>query len=183
MKNILVIGSRKSGSKNSPLVIASSLNSENTVASVVYWEDMVFSIETGSVAVTVNGKNIFDFEPNLVIAVGWYKNGKKTIYRDIAFSFANLLSHNNIPYWNSEMGNQRSTTKLSCLVQLALAGISVPTTYFCIDNKKPQSIMKFPFIAKAAAASRGDMNFLIKSENDLVHVNSLDSYFIYSIMH
>ena len=179
MKNILVIGSRKSGSKNSPSVIAASLNSENSVAKVVYWEDMVFSIKTGSVIVTVDGKDILDTKPNLVIAIGWYKNGKKTIYRDVAFSFATLLKHNNIPYWNSEMGNQRSTTKLSCMVQLALAGIPVPTTYFCIDNQKPQSIMKFPFIAKAAAASRGDMNFLIKNAADLDQIDSADSYFMY----
>ena len=179
MKKILVIGSHKTGNKNSPSLIAESLNSDNTVAKVIYWEDMVFSIKTGSVVVTVDDKNIFDFEPNLVIAVGWYKNGSKSIYRDVAFSLATILNYKDIPYWNSEMGNQRSITKLSCMVQLALSGINVPTTYFCIDNRKPQSLMKFPYIAKAAAASRGDMNFLVSGIEDLAQINDSDSYFIY----
>ncbi len=178
MKNIIIIGSLNSGKKNNPIQIADSIRSEDIVINVVYWEDLVFSISTSNIEVEASGINIINPKPDLIIALGWYKNGKKSIYRDVAFSLALVLKNKGIKFWNSEMGSQRSMTKLSCMVQLALDGISVPTTYFSLDKKLIASKLQYPFIAKAAGASRGEMNYLIKNNEDIAMVLESDAYFI-----
>jgi glutathione synthase/RimK-type ligase-like ATP-grasp enzyme len=178
MKKVLIIGSRRSGTKNDPQVIARQLISEDVVTSLAYWEDLVFTISTGEVTITHNGVDIIASRPDLVIAVGWYKNGKDSIYRDVAFSVALVLEHAGITFWNSEMGRQRSTTKLSMMVQLALESLEVPRTIFSLDFSTIQAQHEFPFIAKAVAASRGNSNYLVKDDDDLSKVKQSDGHFI-----
>ncbi len=178
MKKILVIGSIEDDGKNSPSELVARLNSNDVSADLIYWEDIVFDISRNAVHAFSKDKNIISDKPDLVIAIGWYKNGKKSIYRDVALSLAMILKHNCISFWNSEMINQRSTTKLSCMVQLALNDICVPRTYFCLENIKAQKMIDMPYIAKAAGASRGEMNYLINCEDDLRQIND-DVHFIY----
>lgn len=178
MKKVMIIGSRQSGLKNDPSVIAANISSNGVSSEVVYWEDLLFDISTGSVKITVGDKDILADKIDLVIAIGWYKNGKKSIYRDIAFSLALVLKRKGIPFWNSEMSNQRSITKLSCMVQLALENVSIPKTYFSLGVDKAIEKLDMPFIAKAAGASRGASNFLIKSDQDLDQVRESDAYFV-----
>ena len=165
MKNVIIIGSRTSGKKNNPDDIARSIASSETNVTQIYWEDVVFSIKTGDVRITAGDVDIIESNVDLVIAVGWYKNGKKSVYRDVAYALALTLKHWNITFWNSEMVNQRSTTKLSAMVQLALEAVPVPTSWFSLKfaNMSAEAI-QYPFVAKAVAASRGDSNYLI--END-----------------
>lgn len=177
MKKILIIGSKDVGTKNDPVMIAEKMNLSDLEATVVYWEDLLFDISTGVVKIFANDKNIFDDKPDLVIALGWYKNGKKAIYRDVAYSLALFLQHNGIKFWNSEMVCQRSTTKLSCMVQLALEDIPIPHTYFSLDIKNSTNL-SLPFVAKAAGASRGKLNFLIKEGDDLNKIYNMDAYFL-----
>ena len=179
MKQVLIIGSRDRGEKNDPIKIAEVLIAADLVANVIYWEDMLFSVVKDEVSVTISGKNILEPKPDLVIALGWYKNGKQSIYRDIAFSLALVLKHNGIKFWNSEMINQRSSTKLSCMVQLALQGISVPQTVFSLNVNQAIEKMTMSFVAKAAGASRGENNFWIKSDIDLKQIVDIDTYFIF----
>lgn len=178
MKKVLIIGSRKTGNKNNPTQIADGLAKGGAYTSVIYWEDIVFKIARGAVQVTCNGEDILKDRPDLVIAVGWYKNGKNSIYRDVAYALALYLQDNEVTFWNSEMINQRSVSKLSCMMQLALAGIPIPETNFCIDIKKTISLLPMPFIAKAAGASRGKNNFLVRSEQELAQVYAADAHFL-----
>jgi glutathione synthase/RimK-type ligase-like ATP-grasp enzyme len=179
MKQILMIGSRNSGTKNNPDNIADFIAQDDTSVTTVYWEDLVFSIKTNEVQVLSGGVDILSSNPELVIAVGWYKNGSKSVYRDVAFSVALLLKHHDIAFWNSEMGNQRSTTKLSAMVQLALENVPVPQTQFSLSvNNLPAIQREFPYVAKAVAASRGASNFLIENEAQLVEANLNDGYYL-----
>lgn len=178
MKNVLIIGSRNSGTKNNPEVIARSIASNDISSRLAYWEDLVFDIKTGQVTVTIDGADIFQTSVDLVIAVGWYKLGKKLAYRDVAYSFALVLESKKIPFWNSEMGKQRSTTKLSTMVQLALAGIDVPRTAFSLTAEKIEAKFAFPYVAKAIAASRGNANFLIHNKDEARQFTDNDAYFI-----
>lgn len=171
MKRILIIGSLLASKKNDVSKIADSIRLSGINVTVVYWENLLFKVETSSVSIFSKNESIINDKPDLVIALGWYKNGKKTIYRDMAFSLALFLRHNDIKFWNSEMANQRSTTKLSCMVQLALEGISVPRTYFSLDVNQALAKIPMPFIAKAAAASRGDYNYLITTDADISQIN------------
>jgi len=178
MKNITIIGSKQTGKKNNPVELAEQIKSEKINSRVIYWEDLLVKISNNDIEIILDGNNILDPKPDLVIALGWYKNGDKSIYRDLAFSLALLLKDKNIEFWNSEMGNQRSMTKLSCMMQLSLNSISVPTTYFSLDKKLLADKFEYPFIAKAAGASRGEMNYLIKNREDMAVVFESDAYFI-----
>jgi len=166
LKKVLIIGSVESSAKNNPDVMAERLRNEGLEVSVIFWEKLVFSISRESTQVTYEGRNILEISPDLVIALGWYKNGKKSIYRDVAYSLALYLNHHDISFWNSEMLHQRSSTKLSTMMQLALSDISVPTTYFSLDVSLIDSIVPVPYIAKAASASRGELNFLVTNKTD-----------------
>lgn len=177
MKRVLIVGSRDSGSKNDPIVFLNRLKGEAD-ARLIYWEDMRFTIKTGSVRVTVHGEDVIAFTPDLVICLGWYKNGKQSIYRDVALAFGLVLQHNDIKFWNSEITQQRSTTKLSCLVQLALEDIPVVPTEFSLTNSIAIETAQLPFIAKAAAASRGNENYLVKTSETLAELQSSDTRYL-----
>lgn len=165
MKKVVILGSLDSGTKNSPSVISQHLRTKGYDVEICYWEHLVFDIKTDNVKILSQSKDIAtNMQPDLVIALGWYKQGKQAFYRDVAYSAALYLKHHEIPFWNSEMGQQRSTTKLSCMVELALHGISVPDTLFSIDGsliKQPEP----PFVVKAISASRGQDNFLVRSSD------------------
>lgn len=165
----LVIGSKNFGKKNNPVIFAKNLN-----ADIYYFEDLVFDISRNDVKIFAGEKNILTEGYELAICLGWYKNGKKSYYRDIAYSLAKAFEANGIKYWNSEMGMQRSTTKLSQMMIMALNDIQMPKTLFSLtddlilarlqDNQK--------YIVKAAAASRGKSNYLLDSKNTIKDVLS-----------
>jgi len=164
--NVIVIGSLSSGTKNDPKVIAEHLANQNIKVNLLYWEQLLFSIQTGSVVISQNDQDIFDQKIDLIIAVGWYKNGTDSVYRDVAYAFAQVAGSKNIPMWNSEMGMQRSTSKLSCLVQLALENVPVPRTHFSLDNTLSLDNEPLPFVAKSPSASRGRANYFVKDESE-----------------
>lgn len=179
MKQVIIVGSRSSGSKNNPDEIARFIALNDATVTRVYWEDIIFSVKTGVVSIVAGAVDILALDTDLVIAVGWYKNGAKSIYRDVAFSLALALKHRGITFWNSEMVHQRSTTKLSAMVQLALEGIPVPDTLFSIDTQKAlASNQAYPFVIKAIAASRGASNYLIENEQQLASAHVSEGYFL-----
>lgn len=178
MKKVLVFGSRDSGGKNDPSLIASSISSDVVSARVVFWEDLVFDIRESLVEVFVSDKNLFDEPIDMVLCFGWYKSGKKSVYKDVAYSLAQILQARGIKFWNSEMLHQRSTTKLSTMVQLALANIPVPRTIFSLDKSRIRGLLDFPYIAKAVAASRGQLNYLISNYADTLQYSTTDESFI-----
>lgn len=178
MKKVLIIGSRQAGTKNDPNAIASGLCSDDVTTKLVYWEDIIITVKGGSVQILVDGSDIIADTPDLVIAVGWYKNGRKAIYRDLALSVSLVLKHAGIPFWNREIALQRSSTKLSTMVQLALEGIPVPDSYFSLDVQKVASMLERPFIAKAVSASRGNLNFLVENDEIMTQVTDADADFL-----
>jgi len=179
MKQVIIVGSRSSGSKNNPDEIARFVALNDAQVTRVHWEDIIFSVKAGVVSITASNVDLLSSSTDLVVAVGWYKNGKKSIYRDVAFSLALALKHRGITFWNSEMADQRSTTKLSAMVQLALEGVPVPDTLFSIDTHKAlASNLSYPYVIKAIAASRGASNYLIENEQQLAGVNVSEGYFL-----
>ncbi len=173
---IVVIGSKKT-KKNNPIKLSHGLTKAGLDVKVLYWEDMIFSIKSKSVSVACDDYDFAHNPPERVIALGWYKS----VYRDIAFSLALYLQSKGIPFWNSEMLEQRSTTKLSTMVQLALAGIAVPKTIFCLTPRRRLiETLKFPVVVKAIAVSRGENNFLIRNSEQLddSKINFKDGYVI-----
>lgn len=180
MKNILLIGAKESGLKNNISIIEKYLTKHETSLRVtkVFWEDLIFDIKTNDVEVFVNDKAISEISPQLVIATGWYKNGNQRIYRDVAYALALFLNSRSIDYWNSEMGAQRSTSKLSCMVQLALEGISVPATNYSLTESSVIQVATLPFIAKSPTASRGRDNYLVQDEADRQQIKKSDDGYI-----
>lgn len=167
--NIVIIGARESGAKNDPQALASALQHNGSDVSVVYWEDLVLSIATDDCTIAYGGRQLLAVKPDLVIAVGWYKSGAKSFYRDLAYATALYLDHHGVKFWNSEMLQQRSTSKLSCLLQLALAGVPVTRTTFSLSSQLTVATEMLPFVAKAASASRGRSNYLVASEQERAH--------------
>ena len=154
---IAVFGSKDYGQKNDPEFIAQQLSAE-----CYFWEDLVFDIKPNKIMVTVNGRDVFNGSFDLAICLGWYRSGQYSIYRDLALCMAEIFDSKGIRYWNSEMGLQRSTTKLSQMVKLANHGILVPHTRFSLDLSQTLSGLPddTPYVAKSTSASRGRNNFL-----------------------
>lgn len=170
MKKVVIIGSRESGTKNSPSIIATHLRERGVDVTLCFWESLVFDIRTSKVTISFNGKDLAtDLKPDLVIGLGWYKGGTRAYYRDIAYATALYLERAGIQLWNGEMARQRSTTKLSCMVQLALHDLPVPNTLFSLDRSQ-LVLPEPPYIAKAFSASRGQDNFLIKTQHQATEV-------------
>ncbi len=178
MKQVLIIGSRNSGPKNDPVEFHRSLVEGGANSTLIYWEDLELSIMTGDVSVSAQGHDAFDPKPDIVICLGWYKNGRDRIYRDVAFAVSQVLTQRGIEFWNSEMGQQRSTSKLSCMVQLALNDIPVVPTRFSLTKQPVFDGATLPFVAKAPAASRGKSNHLIETESDMQRLLADDNRYL-----
>lgn len=177
MKKVIIVGSKNYSGKNNPEELARALVGKND-AEVVYWEDIIFSITTNAVTVYSDAGRIFD-TADLVIAVGWYRSGKQSVYRDVALSLALYLESKKIEFWNSEMLEQRSTTKLSCMVKLALSGICVPETQFCLTPLKLiESWPEVPCVIKAISGSRGRENYLVKNKEELLRYAKAESAYM-----
>ena len=162
-KKILIIGSKYS-SKNDIKKIHDSFIKHTPKVTLKYWEDIYYSIINSDVSVGWENYILLENHPDLVITFGWYRNDPIFPYKDVAYSLALFLKHHNIKFWNQEMLHQRSTTKLSCMVQLALEQIPIPNTHFQPVNAL--SPFQPPYILKAVAASRGQYNYMITSQRE-----------------
>jgi glutathione synthase/RimK-type ligase-like ATP-grasp enzyme len=167
--NIAIIGSRHFGNKNDPAIIAANLGT-----TLYYWEDLLLDIKPSDVKIFAGNENILETGFDLFICLGWYKNGNNSIYRDLALALALALDKKGIKYWNSEMGRQRSTSKLSQMVILALNGYLIPDTLFSLSPAQTLARLTdgTPYIVKAASASRGANNFRLTSKAEIAHVLS-----------
>ena len=179
MKKVILIGSNESVAKNDVGLIKNYLQDDFLEVVDIMWEDIVFNISDQGVSLMVNGKEMHTFRPDLVLCFGWYGNGGKSLYRDIAYSLALYLEHNKIEYWNKEMIQQRSISKLSCMVQLAYEGVSIPRTLFCIDKSKLLRQIELPLVVKAPASSRGRNNYLVRDTQSLDRLVSDGEYYLF----
>lgn len=169
-KNVLLIGSKNPGSKNDIQVLASRLGLENILT--CFLEDLMFFISNQEQKIidTVTGEDIANAD--LVICMNWYKQSKLLPYKDMGFTIALYLESKGVTYWNREMRDQRSTTKLSAMMQLALNGLAVPATIFAANSSRLEAALPgdFPMVVKAVAGSRGVNNFLVKNQIELEKV-------------
>lgn len=80
---------------------------------------------------------------------------------------------------NNFLEHRYSIDKVTDLVKLTLAGISVPDTYYSRDFNKYYSLakkLKFPFVLKSSRMGKGANVFLIKKEDDLkTFINEAES--------
>lgn len=166
MKKILLLGSKFSGEKNDISLMQNALAQhlgKEIVLNKIYFEDLLLQISKPKQRVidTASGLDIKDAD--LVIAVNWYQNGTRRIYRDVAFAISLYLRHHNVEFWNSEMALQRSVSKLSAMMQLGLNGIDVPATTFALSSEVLcAQETTFPLVVKDVAASRGRNNYLVQ---------------------
>jgi glutathione synthase/RimK-type ligase-like ATP-grasp enzyme len=172
MPDIVIIGSKNSQGKNDPAMIVRALHGNGQFQErTVWWEDLVFDIQQGDLRLEAAGQSLCDDATQLVLAVNWYKSGELHIYRDVAFAAGLYIDSKQVPVWNSEILHQRSTTKLSCMQQLAASSIPVPRTLFSLDPlllyQAVVDRLRFPLIAKDAGASRGRSNHLVRSKEEL----------------
>lgn len=177
MKTIILLGSKLISDKNDPNAVNSvfveKLAGKHDIRQVNF-EDLVINVSDSGVLIhdSVSGANIKDCD--LVIALNWYLSTNQAPLRDIALSVANYLSSHKVKFWNSEMAEQRSTTKISSTVTLALNGFKVPKTIFSLNKtaltNETNSALQFPVICKAASASRGEHNFKVSSQAQLQEI-------------
>jgi len=178
MKKVLLLGSSLDlkGSKNNILDIRTGIESavaDSFTVRTAYIEDLYFYIDDNTQLIidTVTGLKID--ESDLVICMNWYQTGEHSYYRDIMFTVALYLQNKGVRFWNSEALNQRSTTKLSMMMQLALEGISIPRTTFSLNHDyliNHVEANSFPAIVKTIKGSRGSYNYLA---NDEVEFNKI----------
>lgn len=170
-KHVILLGSKLPGEKNNITEMASIFtHNADVVTQTVYWEDLVFDIarDTQSVEDVVSKTDLAGAD--LVIALNWYRGGKQSMYKEAAFSLALYLQSRQVAFWNEEMAQQRSSSKLSAIMQLALLGIDVPRTQFALDARVllAASTVQYPLILKAANASRGRANYKIDTKAELL---------------
>jgi glutathione synthase/RimK-type ligase-like ATP-grasp enzyme len=173
MKKVLIIGSNRqlAGSKNDTNILAQSLVDKLGVdfaVSSYFIEDLLFCIndQKQQIIDSKSGQDVANAD--LVICLNWYQGGVHAFYRDIMFTVALYLQARGTDFWNSEALHQRSTTKLSMMMQLALAGIPIPATYFSLDHEAlRQQAVDLPCIIKTIKGSRGNDNHLAASRKEL----------------
>lgn len=148
------------------------------------YEDLVFDYDGTTLSVTdaVSGTDVAEYDA--VFLIGWFKS---KALDDVARAVAHYLHAHGVPFANSEAYHGRSFTKLSQCVIAALNGVRVTPFVFSMDAAHLMPAVRgrftrFPFIAKAVAASRGNHNHLIESyeqlESVLAEENEPPMYFI-----
>jgi glutathione synthase/RimK-type ligase-like ATP-grasp enzyme len=187
---VVIVGSKDNQGKNDPAVITKSLAGNGQFGErAVWWEDLVFDISSGDVRLETSGQPFCSDATRLVVALNWYKNKDLSIFRDVAFAAGLYMADRKTKVWNSEIVHQRSATKLSCMQQLALAGVPVPRTLFSLDPvllcQAVVQRLTFPVVVKAAAASRGNDNHLVQNESqlrELLETQTINRYIVQPYM-
>ncbi len=172
MKNILILCRRDDreayDTRKSMLDGMAKVQSSATYFGMDY-EDLIFLYDGTELHVTdsVSGRDVADFDA--IFLIGWFKY---KALDDVARAVAHYAKHHNVPFANSEAYDGRSFTKLSQCVIAALNGVPVTPFIFCMDKDKLEKAVieqqrNKPFIVKALAASRGNLNYLVHDENEL----------------
>lgn len=85
------------------------------------------------------------------------------------------LKDHGVPFFDHEIATTTSRNKLSQMYMLQRAGLPVPTTLYCRNNRRLLRLvseryrdrLQFPLIVKATGGSRGDANYLVNSLDSL----------------
>jgi glutathione synthase/RimK-type ligase-like ATP-grasp enzyme len=172
-KPLLIIGRRKHGEKNNVAEMAARITAadQGVVAWYAYFEDVTITIVAGKVMASVQLKGVSVSLDNFsaIMLLHWTED---RVYGDLAFTMALVAQAHDIRVWNSEVLRARSRTKLSQLVTLALHGIPVPDTAFCLEHsvllEQARQYGILPAVCKDITASRGRYNILAEDDSKMV---------------
>jgi glutathione synthase/RimK-type ligase-like ATP-grasp enzyme len=89
---------------------------------------------------------------------------------------AYYLHDRGVPFWDQELLRANSRNKLTQMIMLERKGLPIAPTLFCrnrtrllrLVTKTYADIFSFPIILKATGGSRGDANYLIHSQEELI---------------
>ncbi|MCA9348931.1 hypothetical protein KC878_02175 [Candidatus Saccharibacteria bacterium] len=173
-QKLLILGRSNLKTKNDPELIGEAF-SEHMEVDTADYTDLRFMISNEHTLVqTKNGVDLKDY--NLILFFGWYANAGGVYYKDLAYAAALYANSKGVSCWNSEVLHQRSTTKLSAMMKLAINGVKIPKTWFSVDKEWLATQMNADgasdYVYKAAATSRGNDNFLINPTDSLAKTTS-----------
>jgi glutathione synthase/RimK-type ligase-like ATP-grasp enzyme len=173
----LIIGRKNFGEKNDIAVLSNKLQALSGDASFehAYFEDLIFIIKNAPHIPQILVSNDGGFTPlesyGLLIMLHW--TGDR-VFGDIAFTAALYAESHGMKVWNTELLQSRSTTKLSQLMRMALAGEYGAPAVFALDHKllaeQVQAADLFPGVCKDVSASRGRSNYLVEDKTILAHI-------------
>jgi RimK family alpha-L-glutamate ligase len=86
------------------------------------------------------------------------------------------LKDRGIPFWDTELLHANSRNKLTQMIMLQRRNLPIAPTLFCrnrkrllrLVTKKHADVFAFPLILKATGGSRGEANYLIEDEQELL---------------
>jgi glutathione synthase/RimK-type ligase-like ATP-grasp enzyme len=126
--------------------------------------DFVIDGKRTKIVDTRNNRDISQY--NLVIFQLWSKNAEH------AAACATYLHQKGVKYFDQEVGEYRSHSKLTEYYKLWASSLPVPMTLMAPKERITSELLeaygfKFPLILKAATAKRGNFNFLINNFSEL----------------
>lgn len=92
-----------------------------------------------------------------------------------ATASATYLAAHKVPFFEEEVNNYRSFTKLTALTNMVLAGLPVPDTFFSknkhiLDTMKTSKEFRYPLIVKPIFGLKGRNNYLVNDYHELEKV-------------
>lgn len=177
-KKILILSRRDDRSTyDQKLTIEAAIKDIATenIYTIDEYESLVFDYdgETLKVLLSDGVTDVSQFDTIFMMA--WFKT---KILEDIALSVATYAKFKGVTIANTEVAFTRSSTKLSQYIVATLNGIKTTPFLFSVDSKKlEESIASrwsggYPLIMKGVQASRGNDNYLVRSEEQVKDIFS-----------
>jgi glutathione synthase/RimK-type ligase-like ATP-grasp enzyme len=164
MKSLLVISTTPTKNVETMVAYLRSSMPDVTIDYVGH-SDLVVSFIDGTmhVAVTSTGKDLRDYD------MAYFKS---SVVYDITASLVQYASQHNVKITDESKAEFPGVSKLYEYTVLAHAGINVPDSIFMLPKRMPGAYEEFagslgmPFILKDIHASRGNINEVIRSQED-----------------
>lgn len=165
MKKILIVKGKR-GKEDALIKYLKKKLEADCQITVDRWSEVIFEIEPGKV------KPFLGEEPILGFDLVWLRRTQPHFHY-LAKALALVLKKEGIRYLDSAWAENKIGEKFLNYVILALEGLPVPPSFFCLGEKilakKEKIISNFglPLIAKNSKKGVGRGVFLIKKEKDL----------------
>lgn len=168
MKHLLVLHQNKYRYQTKSL---NRLLSENLLGKVVIvsseLKDLVFCLAPGKVEAKIDEREIADFD------LIWLQGRVGEEFFHLAKTLALILEDLNISYFDTSWGQGViGGSKLAYLARLAMVGLPITPTFFCMRHKilgeaeKIAAKFGFPLVAKEIRKSRGRGVYLLQKIQD-----------------
>jgi glutathione synthase/RimK-type ligase-like ATP-grasp enzyme len=130
---------------------------------------LVFCIENGQLRVidALSGRDIKEFD------LVWFKAWRNK--PEMATAAADYLHHHNVKLIGGELAGSLSQSKLTQYVNLALAGLPVPNSWYAKNSVTMLKVLREskeagPFIIKGIRSAMGQHNYLVDSFEELEEI-------------